>query len=193
MFAQTGGDILYNVKKVQIQELDPVTMDVKAEADVIEIVCDSEIGLEPVLNEGSKAVLRDATKILALAQEDDLLESMNLKLTTVKLPVIALPIIQGGKVRMGTADTADEIVGYDAPTMEEGSTQKKYFKLTIYVPNYQGEEIVNYVKFTFPKCRGTLINLNFRKEFFAPEFDIKATDNTKLKKPVYSFDYVASI
>lgn len=191
-FAQDGGDYLYNVVRVEIEELDSVTGDVKAGSNKHVIDCDSEIGLDPEINEGKKTVLRDAKRILAQAKEEDLLEAMNLKLTTVKFPAKVLPIIQGGTLRMDTTNP-DKIVGYDAPTMSEGVTNKKYFKLSAYVENYEGESVINYVKFTFPKCRGKLIKLDLKKEFFAPEFDVRATENTKLKKSCYSFDYVDSL
>lgn len=191
--AQTGGDILYNVKQVIIEELDPVTMDVKTGAGSKFIIsCDSEIGLEPEINEGDKKILRDSTSIMAQAKDEDLLEAMNLKLTTCKFPVQVLPIIQGGALKMDTTDPT-KVVGYDAPTMTQGATQKKYFKVTCFVENRAGDDLVNYVKFTFPKCRGKIIKLNFKKEFFAPEFEIRCTENTKLTKSVYSFDYVLTM
>lgn len=188
-FAQAGGDYLYNVVRVEIEELDPATMDVKADATKYVIDCDSEIGLDPEINEGKKTVLRDAKRILAQAKEEDLLEAMNLKLTTVKLPVAALPIIQGGVLRYDASEPK-KIIGYDAPTMAEGATNKKYFRLSAYVENYEGESVINYVKFVFHKCRGKILKLDLKKEFFAPEFDVRGTENTKLKKPCYTFDYV---
>lgn len=191
-FAQSGGDILYNVKRVEIEELDPATMDVKTDSKKYVISCDSEIALEPEINEGEKKVLRDSTHILAQAKDEDLLEAMNLKLTTVKFPVEVLPMIQGGTLRCDVTEKT-KIVGYDAPTMAEGVTNKKYFRLSAYVGNYEGENVLNYVKITFPKCRGKILKLDFKKEFFAPEFDVRATENTKLKKPAYSFDYVDAL
>ncbi|MBU3195646.1 hypothetical protein KPL26_03075 [Clostridium algidicarnis] len=191
-FAQTGGDYLYNVVRVEIEELDPATMDVKKEAIKHVIDCDSEIGLDPEINEGKKTVLRDAKRILAQAKEEDLLEAINLKLTTVKFQAAVLPIIQGGILRYDLSEPK-KIVGYDAPTMTEGVTNKKYFKLSAYIENYEGENVLNYVKLTFPKCRGKVIKLDFKKEFFAPEFDVRATENTKLKKSAYSFDYIDAL
>lgn len=191
--AQVTGDILYNVKKVIIEELDPATGDVKTgTGSKYTISSDSEVGLEPEINEGDKKVLRDSTSIMAQVKDEDLLEAMNLKLTTCKFPVGVLPIIQGGSLKMDTTDVT-KIVGYDAPTMAQGATQKKYFKLTIYVENRNGDDIVNYVKFTFSKCRGKILKLQFKKEFFAPEFEVRATENTKLAKPVYGFDYVDTL
>lgn len=191
-FAQTGGDYLYNVVRVEIEELDPTTMDVKEGGEKYIIDCDSEIGLDPQINEGKKTVLRDAKRILAQAAEEDLLEAMNLKLTTVKFPAAVLPIIQGGTLRYDASEPK-KVVGYDAPTMAEGATNKKYIKVSAYVENYEGESVINYVKFTFPKCRGKILKLDLKKEFFAPEFDVRATENTKLGKSCYSFDYIDAL
>lgn len=190
--AQVGGDYLYNVKRVMLEELDPATGDVKAGAEKHVIDCDSEVTIDPEINEGTKTVLRDSTKILAQAAQEDLLVAVNLTLTTVKFPAKVLPIIQGGMLRTD-ATTPTDIVGYDAPTMAEGVANKKYFKLTIFVENYEGEAVFNYVQFTFPKCRGRIIGLTLNKEFTAPQFNIRATENSKLNKSVYSFDYIDAL
>ncbi|WP_238884525.1 hypothetical protein [Clostridium sp. YIM B02551] len=188
-FAQDGGDFLYNVVRVDIEELDSTTFDVKTDGKKIKIDCDSEIGLDPQINEGKKNTLRDSKKILAQAEDEDLLEALGLKLTSVKFPVQAMPLVQGGTIRYDEADP-NKIVGYDAATMAEGVANKRFLKVTAYVENYEGEAVLNYVKFTFWKCKGTPIKFDLKKEFFAPEFNLTAKENSKLKKPIYSIDYV---
>lgn len=190
-FAQVDGDILYNVKRVEIEDLDPATGVPPLEsAKKYVIKCDSEVGLEPEILEGEKKTLRDSTKLLAQAKEEDLLSAMNLKLTTCRFMAEVLPIIQGGALKMGTELNSSKIVGYSAPTGEEAVANKKDFKTTIYVENREGDDIVNYVKFTFYKCRGSIMKFDFKKEFFAPEIDIRCTENKKIKKPIYEFDYI---
>ena len=191
--AQADGDMLYNVVRVEIEEIDPSTGNAKPSGATYKIKCDSEIGLEPVVNEGQVVVRRDSKSILARAKEEDLLESMNLTLTSVRFPVEVLAIVQGGTVKKGTGEDASKIVGYSAPTMSEGVSNKKQFKLTAYVENYSGDDVVNYVKFTFYKCKGKPISLDFKKDFFAPQFLIQATENTKISKPIYEFDYIATL
>ncbi|CAM3004777.1 hypothetical protein HAHI6034_10875 [Hathewaya histolytica] len=191
-YAQADGDILYNVKRVEVEEIDTLTGDVKKGSKTFVIECDSEIGLEPEINEGEKKVLRDATKILAQAKEEDLLEGMGLKLSTVKFPAEVIPMIQGGTLRYDSSEPK-KIVGYDAPTMAEGVKNKKYFRLKAYVENYEGDDVANYVVFTFWKCKGKPVKIDLKKDFFAPEFEIRATENTKIKKSVYSFDYVKTL
>lgn len=189
-YAQLEGDNLYNVKKVIIEELDPSTGSAKVSGEKVTISCDSTIGLEPEINEGEKKTLRDSTRIIAQAKEEDLLEAMNMKLTSCRMPIEILPIIQGGTLRKGTSENASRIVGYDAPKSKDGNKNKKDFIVTAYVENYEGESVTNYVKFTFNKCRGSIMSFDLKKEFFTPEFNIRATENTKADKPIYSIDYV---
>lgn len=194
VYAQADGDILYNVKRVEIEELDPATgaPPVSSPKKFV-ISCDSEVGLEPEILEGEKKTLRDSTKLLAQAKEEDLFAAMNLKLTTCRFNPELLPMIQGGTLKMGTESNSSKITGYSAPTGEEATTNKKYFKTTIYIENREGDDIVNYIKFTFFKCRGSIMKFDFKKEFFAPEFDIRCTENKKLSKPIYDFDYVDAL
>lgn len=188
--SQEGGDCLYNVVKVVLEEIDPKTGAVKGSSPIkVTIDCDSEIALEPIILEGETKTLRDSKRILARAKEDDLLEGMKLTLTTVKFSPTALALIQGGKVRNGLTEHASKIVGYDAPMMSEGGS-KTPFKMTAYCENRAGDDIVNYVAFTFWKCSGKPIGLELKKEFFAPKMEVTATENTKINKPSYSFDYV---
>ena len=188
--SQAGGDCLYNVVKVILEEIDPATGNVKVSSPIkVDIDCDSEIALEPIILEGETKTLRDSKRILARAKEDDLLEGMKLTLTTVKFSPTALSLIQGGKVRNGSSGHTEKIVGYDAPMMAEGAS-KTPFKMTAYCENRAGDDIVNYVAFTFWKCSGKPIGLELKKEFFAPKMEVTATENTKINKPSYSFDYV---
>ncbi|MDM0478654.1 hypothetical protein QTH27_12785 [Clostridium perfringens] len=188
--SQESGDCLYNVVKVVLEEIDPKTGAVKVASPIkVTIDCDSEIALEPIILEGETKTLRDSKRILARAKEDDLLEGMKLTLTTVKFSPTALALVQGGKVRNGETEHASKIVGYDAPMMSEGGS-KTPFKMTAYCENRAGDDIVNYVAFTFWKCAGKPIGLELKKEFFAPKMEVTASENTKIKKPAYSFDYV---
>lgn len=191
--AQTNGDCLYNVVRGVLEEIDPATGAAKVSGEKVTIDCDSEIALEPMILEGETKILRDSKRILARAKEEDLLEGMKLTLTTVKFSPPALAMVQGGTVRKGTEGDTDKIVGYDAPMMAEGVDNKKLFKMTAYCENIAGDDIVNYVAFTFWKCKGKPIGLELKKEFFAPKMEVQATENTKISKPAYSFDYVAQL
>ena len=66
----------------------------------------------------------------------------------------------------------------------------KPFRMTLYVPNYVGDSIVNYVKIVLNNCTGTAPSMNLGKEFFAPEFNVKAREATKASLPIKSMEYV---
>lgn len=66
----------------------------------------------------------------------------------------------------------------------------KPFRMTLYVPNYVGDSIINYVKIILNNCTGNAPSMNLGKEFFAPEFNVKAREATKASLPIKSMEYV---
>lgn len=187
-------DILYNIKKVVIEELDPATGLVKSGSTPIKITCDSEAEIDPVISKGEEKVLRSDTNILAVARTKDLIYGYNLKLKNNTFDIKLAALIEGGTIRYSTVVGHEtEIVGYDSPMLEDGDSKIKDFKATIYVANYEGDNIKNYVKITLNKCSGNAPKMSLKKDFYAPEFDIDARENTKAGLPVKSIDYVSSI
>lgn len=182
-------DILYGVKMVILKELDPATQDIKADGAVINVDTAEESELEPVISEGNEEVLRTDDKILAIARTPDLLYGYNLKLKDNTFNVEMASLIEGGEVRYDTEDP-QKVIGYDSPTLADGATKTKSFLTEIYVANYEGDSITGYVKVTLNNCTGTAPTLNFAKQFYAPEFNIKAREATKIGKPIKSVDYV---
>ena len=184
----TTGEILYNVKKVVLTPLDELTGKPLADAKKINVKCDSEIDIDPDISNGDEKILRDDEKILATASSPDLLYGYKLKLknTTFELAVAAL--IEGGKIRYDETDPT-KIIGYDTPMLSEGSTIKP-FMAEVYVANYEGEDIKNYAKITFNKCTGKAFKMSLKKDFYAPEFEIKCRENTKAVLPIKSMDFV---
>lgn len=181
-------DILYGVKKVIIRELDPMTQLVKAGGVVCSMDTAETAELTPVLSKGTEKVLRDDDKILAIAATADLIYGYTLKFTDATFNIVAASLIEGGKINLD----GDEIVGYDSPMMSEGVTMKP-FLAEIYVANYEGNSIVNYVKIVLNNCKGTAPKLSFKKDFFAPEFDIDAREATKASKPIKQIFYVDAL
>jgi len=182
-------DILYGIKKVVLSELDPATGLVKVGTPIIcNVTTAEEAELEPVISEGDEKVLRTNEKILAIASTPDLLYGYNLKLKDNTFDINVASLIEGGTIRK----TGEDIVGYDSPKLEDGATMK-LFQAEIYVANYEGDDIIGYIKITLTKCTGKAPKLAFKKDFFAPEFEIKARENTKSGKPVKLIDYVTSV
>lgn len=180
--------ILYNIKKVVLTELDPATGAPKADGGVkatIETAQKAE--LEPVLSEGDEDVLRAPDKILAVVRTDDLIYGYDVKLTDNTFNDEVAGLVAGYKVTKGNgSDTKDK---YATPMVSEGFTGKP-FKLDIYVANYSGDAIVNYAKVTLNKCIGKFPTMSIGDGFYAPEFEIKARENTKAGLPIKEITFV---
>ena len=65
--------------------------------------------------------------------------------------------------------------------------------MDIYVANYNGDSIDNYVKVTLNKCEGKFMNMSLGEEFYAPEFEVKARENTKAGLPIKEISIVESL
>ena len=181
--------ILYGIKKVVITELDestglaPTTKGLVKTIDTAE-----EAKLTPVLSEGSEEILRSATNILAVVREDDLLYGYDITFKDNSFDEELAGLIAGYKV------TKDELKTkkIETPLMTEGNIAKP-FKMDVYVANYSGDSIVNYCKITLNKCYGKFPEMNIGKEFYAPEFEVKARENTKAKLPIKEITFVDAL
>ena len=182
--------ILYNIKKVVLTELDPKTGAPKASDGVkatIETAQKAE--LEPVLNEGEEDVLRAPDKILAVVRTDDLIYGYDVKLTDNTFSADVAGLVAGYKVTKGSSGQKDK---YATPMVSEGFTGKP-FKLDIYVANYSGDAIVDYAKVTLNKCIGKFPTMSIGDGFYAPEFEIKARENSAAKLPIKEITFVDEI
>lgn len=183
--------ILYNIKKVVLTELDPKTGAPKAEGGVkatIETAQKAE--LEPVLSEGDEDVLRAPDKILAVVRTDDLIYGYDVKLTDNTFGPEVAGLVAGYKVTKGSDGGQKD--KYATPMMTEGFTGKP-FKLDIYVANYSGDAIVDYAKVTLNKCIGKFPTMSIGDGFYAPEFEIKARENSAAKLPIKEITFVDEI
>lgn len=179
--------ILYNIKKVVLTELDPKTGTPKASDGVkatIETAQKAE--LEPVLSEGEEDILRAPEKILAVVRTDDLIYGYDVKLTDNTFSADVAGLVAGYKVTKGSNSQKDK---YATPMVSEGFTGKP-FKLEIYVANYSGDSIVDYAKVTLNKCIGKFPTMSIGDGFYAPEFEIKARENTKAGLPIKEITFV---
>ena len=182
-------DILYGIKFVEIEELDPLTQLPRVNGAQFTVDTAETAELEAVTSEGTEDIKRNDTRILAIVRTPDLLYGYDLTFKDNTFDPEIMALIEGGTVRK----TNDAISGYDSPMLVQGASNMKPFRLNIYVPNYVGDSIVNYVKITLNNCTGSAPGLNIGKEFYAPEFKIKAREATKAGLPVKSMDYVAEL
>lgn len=179
--------ILYNIKKVVITELDPTTGKAKVGGVVSHIKTAQKAELEPVLSEGEEDILRNDVSILAVVRTDDLIYGYDIKLTDNQFDDTMAGLVAGYKVE-GETKTKK----LSTPMMSEGNIAKP-FKLDLYVANYSGDSIVNYAKVTLNKCTGKFPTMTVGDGFFAPEFEIKARENTKANLPIKEIEFVEAL
>lgn len=179
--------ILYNIKKVVLTELDDSTGTAKSGGVVSHIKTAQKAELEPVLSEGDEDVLRSFEQILAIVQTDDLIYGYDVKLIDNTFSADVAGLVAGYKVS-GESETEK----YATPMLKEGFTGKS-FKLDIYVANYSGADIVNYAKITLNKCVGKFPSISIGDGFYAPEFEIKARENTKANLPIKEITFVDEV
>lgn len=182
--------ILYNIKKVVLTELDPSTGKAKTSGVVSHIKTAQKAELEPVLSEGEEDILRSDTNILAVVRTDDLIYGYDVKLTDNQFDDKVAGLVAGYKVTAQASPGKGNKLA--TPMMSEGNIAKP-FKLEIYVANYSGDSIVNYAKVTLNKCTGKFPTMTVGDGFFAPEFEIKARENTKANLPIKEIEFVDAL
>ena len=184
-------DVLYGVKRVVLTELDPATQLPKEQGIVCHIETGESVELEPGVSEGEENVKRTDDKILAVVRTEDLLYGYDMTFVDNTFDPTIASLIGGGKVTKGK-ESGNTVTGFETPMMSEGATMKP-FKAEIYVANYEGDSIKNYVCITLNNCKGKAPKFSVGKDFYAPEFEIKAREATKAKKPIKSISYVDAL
>lgn len=180
-------DILYGIKYVELEELDPITQIPPTANPKVYVIDTAETAeLESVVSEGEEELKRNDSKILAIVRTPDLLYGYDVTLTDNTFDPEIMALIEGGTL----VKEIDEIIGYDSPMLSQGSANMKQFRMHIYVANYVGDSIENYVKITLNNCTGSAPNMSVGKEFYAPEFSIKAREATKAGLPIKGITYV---
>ena len=183
-------DVLYGVKLVILEEIDPVTQLPVDNGVKCRINTAESAEMEPVLSEGEEEVARTDDRILAIVATPDLLYGYDVTLTDNVFDASVAALIEGGVVE---TDENGNVIGYRSPFISEGSTNMKPFRAHIYVANYEGDSIKNYVVITLNKCSGSAPGMNAAKEFYAPEYTIKAREATKAGLPIKGLSYVNSL
>lgn len=181
-------DVLYGVKLVILEEIDPVTQLPVDNGVKCRINTAESAEMEAVVSEGEEEVQRTDERILAIVRTPDLPYGYDLTLTDNTFDAEVAALIEGGVIEK---DAAGNVIGYRAPFISEGSSNMKPFRALIYVANYEGDSIKNYVCITLNKCSGTAPAMNAAKEFYAPEYTIKAREATKAGLPIKSLSYVS--
>ena len=184
-------DILYGIKYAEIEELDPITQLPLVAGTKITLDTAESAELEPVVSEGGEEIKRNDSRILAVVRTEDLLYGYDITFTDNTFDAQIMALIEGGTLIMDAIETT-KVVGYDTPMISDGATMKP-FRLTLYVANYEGDSIKNYVKIALNNCSGKAPTMSLGKEFYAPEFTIKAREATKASLPIRNITYVTSL
>lgn len=178
--------ILYGIKKAVLTELDAVTGLVKESGVKATIKTAEEASLSPVLSEGAEEILRNDTNILAVVRTDDLLYGYDFTFKDNQFDLNSAQLLGGLVVEEG-----DNVV-VKTPMLSEGSVLRP-FKMELYVANYEMDAIVGYAKITLNKCFGKFPEISIGKEFFAPEFEVKARENSAANLPIFSIEEVEEL
>lgn len=178
--------ILYGIKKAVLTELDASTGLVKEGGVTATIKTAEEASLSPVLSEGAEEILRNDTNILAVVRTDDLLYGYDFTFKDNQFDLNSAQLLGGLVVEEG-----DNVV-VKTPMLSEGSVLRP-FKMELYVANYEMDAIVGYAKITLNKCFGKFPEISIGKEFFAPEFEVKARENSAANLPIFSIEEVEEL
>lgn len=178
--------ILYGIKKAVLTELDATTGLVKESGVKATIKTAEEASLSPVLSEGAEEILRNDTNILAVVRTDDLLYGYDFTFKDNQFDLDSAQLLGGLVVEEG-----DNVV-VKTPMLSEGSVLRP-FKMELYVANYEMDAIVGYAKITLNKCFGKFPEISIGKEFFAPEFEVKARENSAANLPIFSIEEVEEL
>lgn len=178
--------ILYGIKRVILTELDPVT-GLELEGGITaSIKTAEEASLEPVLSEGEEEILRNDTNILAVVRTEDLIYGYDVTFKDNQFDINAAKLLGGYQVVEGENQTIS------TPLMAEGNVAKP-FRMEIFVACYEGDAIVNYAKVTLNKCFGKFPTMDLGKEFYAPEFEVKARENSAANLPIKQIEFVTEL
>lgn len=183
-------DILYGIARVELEPLDPSTQTPPIKGAKKIVVTTAETAeLEAVTSEGTEDLKRNDEQILAVVRTPDLLYGYNLTFTDNAFDPEVMSLIEGGIV---TKD-AEKVTGYDSPMLKDGATNMLPFRMTIFVKNYEGDSVKNYVKLVLNNCTGSAPGMSLGKEFYSPELTIKAREATKAKLPMKQISYVNAL
>lgn len=181
-------DILYGVKYAEFEEIDKLTQEPVEDGVKVIVDTSESVEFEPVFSEGEEKIARSDEKVLAIVRTDDLLIGYDVTFKDNTFDPEIAGLIEGAVLYKDSANGV--IKGYRSPKLSEGNSKMKPFRINLYVANYQGDSIVNYVKVTLNNCSGKAPKFSASKEFYAPEYTIKAREATRANLPIKSVTYV---
>ena len=181
-------DILYGVKYAEFEEIDKLTQEPVEDGVKVVVDTSESVEFEPVFSEGEEKIARSDEKVLAIVRTDDLLIGYDVTFKDNTFDPEIAGLIEGAVLYKDSVNGS--VKGYRSPKLSEGNSKMKPFRINLYVANYQGDSIVNYVKVTLNNCSGKAPKFSASKEFYAPEYTIKAREATRANLAIKSVEYV---
>jgi hypothetical protein len=158
------GHLIEGIKLVRIitEEAVPRTfnIDTAEEADV-----------KPVVEKGINKVKRNKNTILGRVKTEDLVSGLEIAFKDSLLIPEVIQIVDGGTLT-GSAGSRK----YSAPAVGSPVTRIS-FKLEVFTASLDTDgDIENYIKFTFPGCKGTPVEYSLKDgDFFVPELKVESS------------------
>jgi hypothetical protein len=178
------GKPIVNIKKVEIitEETTPKTFTWDTA---------SECEQAPDISEGEETILRVKDTIYATDRTEDIVFGTTLTFKDNLFHPEVIEVIDGGTLTYDDVDT-DKVVSYDPPVIGAPVSKKK-FTLNIYTEEKDADgEILGYVKFSYPHCKGKPFKASVKDgEFFAPEYSCVSRPK-KGEKP-YSISFLTEL
>jgi hypothetical protein len=149
----------------------------------------SECEQSPDISEGEENVLRVKNTIYATDRTEDIVYGTTLTFSDNLFHPEVIEVIDGGTL---VKDVEENIIGYDPPIIGTPVNRKK-FTLNIYTEEKDADgEVVGYVKFSYPHCKGKPFKASVKDgEFFAPEYSCVSRPK-KGEKP-YSISFLTEL
>ncbi len=148
-----------------------------------------EVGVTAEVVTGDSADLRGGDRLLLRIEEDDIIVGATLMFRDARFDAPAAEIIGGGSLIVDAI--SGEIVGWDAPTIEEQATRIP-FQAEVYVQSYNdqgGREA--YLKYTFRFCKGNAAEISHsNRSWGTPEFTVKARENPSTGESAHKKEFV---
>ena len=146
-----------------------------------------EISCEPVIEEGETKNLTIKNKLIASKQVPDMVLGHDITCKDNVFTPALLADIQGG-----TVSGSGNFTKYTAPNVG-AMPNTKSFDFIVYVEIVGDDGATGeYLKYTFPNCKGTFISPNFKDgEYYANEYTIKS--RPALNTSLYTVDLVEEL
>lgn len=150
-----------------------------------------QVSVSTVTESGESSALRGGDRLLAYVKDPDTVVMLTLTVQDARFDARAMEAIAGGTLIEETVGSEAQIVGWEAPNIEE-QQNPPYFKLEVYATNYNANSAVDgYIKYTFYYCRAIFGNETLQdRSWTIPEMTIEVLHNPNADTGLYKKEFV---